>query len=141
MSAPTERSEAVRLVDVASLEPGTRDSLRKLGVQWLVWIELLSRGRLPGALCLGFREKRAFEPLELQLLEVLGDRLALLLASIQLQEQSKASLERARRESNMVDAERNQLDEERRRRDELIAAISHDLKNPLHTARLACREG
>ena len=33
VSPPTERSEAVRLVDVASLEPGARESLGKLGVQ------------------------------------------------------------------------------------------------------------
>lgn len=136
VSAPGERGEAVRLVDVTHLEPTTRQSLNELGVHWLVWIELLSHGRLPGALCLGFREKRAIEPIELQLLEVLGDRLALLLASIRLQEESKLSLERARRKSNMLETERNHMDEERRRRDELIASISHDLKNPLHTARL-----
>lgn len=135
-STPGERSEAVRLVNIQSLEPDARHKLEQLGIHWLVWVEILSRGRLPGALCLGFREKRAFDPMEIKLLEGLGERLALLLASIQLQEQSRAALERARRETNMLDAERNRLDEERRRRDELIAAISHDLKNPLNTARL-----
>lgn len=135
-STPSERGEAVRLVEVASLEAPARDNLRQLGIEWLVWVEILSRSRLPGALCLGFREQRAFDPVELHLLEVLGDRLALLLASIQLQQQSQSALERARRESHMLETERNSMDEERRRRDELIAAISHDLKNPLHTARL-----
>jgi signal transduction histidine kinase len=36
----------------------------------------------------------------------------------------------------MIEAERNSLEGERRRRDEIIAAISHDLKNPLHLARM-----
>jgi signal transduction histidine kinase len=130
------QSEAVIRMGLESLTPGERESLKQLGVERLVWIKILARGHLPGTLCLGFRAQRVIDPAELHLLEVLGERLALLLSSMQLQAQSAAALERARRESDMIEAERNKLDEERRQRDELIAAISHDLKNPLHTARL-----
>lgn len=134
LAASKERS--VRCTTLESLPPEARESLQKLGIESLAWVPLLAHGRLPGTLCLGFGGQKAFDPVELRLLEVLGDRLALLLSSIQLQEQSRTALERARRESDMLEAERNRLDEERRQRDQVIAAISHDLKNPLHTARL-----
>jgi signal transduction histidine kinase len=134
--ARSAQSEAVRCMDLESLTPGERESLKQLGAERLVWIKILAGGRLPGALCLGFGGKRLIDPAELHLLEILGERLALLLSSMQLQAQSRAALERARRESDMIEAERNKLDDERRQRDELIAAISHDMKNPLHTARL-----
>jgi signal transduction histidine kinase len=135
-SVAMSEERTVRCTPVGSLEPSARESLEKLALKSLVWVPILARGRLPGALCLGFAEQKAFDEVEIRLLEVLGDRLALLLSSIQLQEQSRVALERAQRESDMLEVERNRLDEERRQRDQLIAAISHDLKNPLHIARL-----
>jgi signal transduction histidine kinase len=135
-NAASEASDPVQLLDVKTLTPEAREPLRALEVGWLVLVQVGSRGGLQGVLCLGFRERHEVEPAEVRLLEALGDRLALLLASLELQEQSRAALERARRQVDMIEAERNSLDEERRRRDELIAAISHDLKNPLHSARL-----
>jgi signal transduction histidine kinase len=130
------RGEAVRLIDLDSLEPAAREGIEQLGVEWLVCVKILARDHLPGTLCLGFHEKRALDPAELHLLEVLGDRLALLLASVQLQEQSRAALERVGREHDLIEVERNRLEEERKNRDQLIAAISHDLKNPLSSAKL-----
>jgi signal transduction histidine kinase len=135
-SLANSEERSVRCTTIENLAPEARASLQKLGIESLAWVPLLARGRLPGTLCLGFRGQKAFDPVELRLLEVLGDRLGLLLSSIQLQEQSRAALERARHESDMLEAERNRLDEERQQRDQVIAAISHDLKNPLHTARL-----
>jgi signal transduction histidine kinase len=134
--ARNEHDDAVQLLDVAGLAREEGQSLNALGVSWLVLVRVVARGRVPGTLCLGFRERRALDPAERRLLEALADRLALLIASLQLHEQSRAALERARRQADMIEAERNGLDEERRRRDELIAAISHDLKNPLHTAKM-----
>jgi signal transduction histidine kinase len=130
------RGEAVRLIDLGSLEPTARERIKQLNIEWLVCVKILARNHLPGTLCLGFHEKRTLDPAELHLLEVLGDRLALLLASVQLQEQSRAALERASREHGLIEAERNRLEQERKNRDQLIAAISHDLKNPLSTAKL-----
>jgi signal transduction histidine kinase len=135
-SLANSEERSVRCTSIENLAPEARASLQRLGIESLAWVPLLARGRLPGTLCLGFRGHKAFDPVELRLLEVLGDRLGLLLSSIQLQEQSRAALERARHESDMLEAERNRLDEERQQRDQVIAAISHDLKNPLHTARL-----
>jgi signal transduction histidine kinase len=131
-----EHDDALHSLDVSSLPAAEAQSLNALGVSWLVLVRVVARGRVPGTLCLGFRERRNLEPAECRLLEALADRLALLIASLQLQEQSRAALERARRQADMIEAERTSLDEERRRRDELIAAISHDLKNPLHTAKM-----
>jgi signal transduction histidine kinase len=131
-----DEGEAVQMVAVAGLDALARAPLDELGIRWLVIVRVVSRGHVPGTLCLGFQDKRALDSREVHLLEVLGDRLALLLASLQLREQSHAALERVRLQTDMLEAERSRLDEERRRRDQLIAAISHDLKNPLSTARM-----
>jgi signal transduction histidine kinase len=131
-----EPKEAVELTDVLSLPPEGRDALVALGVSQLVLVRVVSPGDLRSTLCLCLRERRALDRAEHRMLQTLGDRLALLVASLQLQEQSRAALERVRRQFDMIEVERNSLEEERRRRDELITAISHDLKNPLQTAKL-----
>lgn len=126
----------VQRVDVAALDPAARDTLHKLDLQWLVVVRVVARDRVPGALCLGFKERSEFDAIELRLLETLGDRLALILASLQLQDQSSAALDRVRRQNDMLEAERDRMETERQQRDQLIAAISHDLKNPLSTVRM-----
>jgi signal transduction histidine kinase len=130
------RTGAVNVVNTTELDPATKDTLNKIGICWLVLVRVISRDRVPGTLCIGFREKNQFGAIELRLLETLGDRLALILASLQLQDQSTAALERARRQNDMLEAERNKMEDERKHRDHLIAAISHDLKNPLSTVRV-----
>jgi len=135
-AAQNGHNPSVRCTEARELDPSAYESLQQLGVEWLVWVKVFARGRLPATLCLGFAQKHDLDPIETQLLELLGDRLALLLSGIQLQEQSRAALERARRESDMLEVERSRLDAERRQRDEVLAAISHDLKNPLYTAKL-----
>jgi signal transduction histidine kinase len=129
-------ADKAHVVDVKDLEPAARESLSRLGLELLVLVKISPRARVPGTLCIGFRNHRAFDPVELRLLAALGDRVTLLLASLQLQEESISALERLRLQTDMLEADRNSLDEERRRRDEIIAAVSHDLKNPLSTAKL-----
>lgn len=128
--------DGAHVVRVKDLEPVARESLAQLGVELLVVVRISPRAHMPGTLCIGFRDNRVFDPVELRLLAALGDRVTLLLASLQLEEQSRVALERVRIQTDMLDAERNRLEDERRQRDEIIAAISHDLKNPLSTAKL-----
>jgi signal transduction histidine kinase len=128
--------DKAHVVEVKDLEPSARESLSRLGLELLVLVKISPRARVPGTLCIGFRSQRVFDPVELRLLAALGDRVTLLLASLQLQQESISAMERLQLQTDMLEADRNNLDEERRRRDEIIAAVSHDLKNPLSTAKL-----
>jgi signal transduction histidine kinase len=135
VAAPAETG-AVKLMSIAELDTAACETLNAAGIRWLILVRVISHDRVSGTLCLGFCQKSQFDPLELRLLETLGDRLALILTSLQLQDQSVAAMERVRRQNDMLEAERNRMEEEREQRDQLIAAISHDLKNPLSIARM-----
>jgi signal transduction histidine kinase len=133
----TGSSALIRCIDTSTLEPEARKSLEALEVQWLLVLHLPARGLTPGTLCFGFREKRVLDSIELRLFEVLADRLALILASVELHDESDAALRRAREQKAAVEAEKAAMAEEQVRREELIATISHDLRNPLSVAKMS----
>lgn len=135
-AAQTADSTDARLLAVEELRAEARDALEGVGIFWIVFVALPQSGWLPGTLCLGFREKPAFEPVALQLLKVLGERLTIFLSRIDVFEHSKVALERARRDVAVAEADRARLESEGLEREEVAATITHDLRTPLNTAKM-----
>lgn len=135
-SAQTAHSAEARLLPVDELGEEVRRALEGLGLTWVALVPLPQSGWLPGTLCLGFHEKPEFEPVALELLKVLGQRLTVFLSRIDVFEHSKVALERARRDAAEAEANRARLEVEGREREVVAATITHDLRSPLSTAKM-----
>jgi PAS domain S-box-containing protein len=97
--------------------------LRKKGVQALVGVPLLSGGHLLGVLQVGSVERRQFQFEDVELLKRAAERIAL-------------GIERSAR----IDAERRvreTLEASNRTKDEFLAMLGHELRNPLSAVRNA----
>lgn len=107
-------------VEKSGLEVPER--LRKTGARSILGMPLLPRGVLLGALYVGVRETRLFEPREVRMFESLGERLGMLLDDARVQSDLKAT--------NL------QLRTERELRDRFVAVLAHDLLGPLAAAKM-----
>jgi signal transduction histidine kinase len=83
---------------------------------------LLPRGVLFGALYVGVRETRLFEPREVRMFESLGERLGLLLDDARMQGDLQAT--------------NHQLRTEREVRERFVSVLAHDLLGPLAAAKM-----
>jgi signal transduction histidine kinase/DNA-binding response OmpR family regulator len=101
------------MLDVVTRDENNRRNLERLGPQSLIVTPLLASGRIHGALVLVQSESgRSFEPDDLEL-----------------------ACELARRAGMTIENARlfNQAQQATRARDELLAVVAHDLRNPLST--------
>jgi len=105
-----KQSPEARVVSSESLGGEASQALKGIGINWVVFVALPRSGWLPGTLCLGFRERPSFEPVSLELLQVLGQRLTVFLSRIDVFEHSKVALERARRDAEAAHSERARLE-------------------------------
>lgn len=135
-SAASKDSPEPRLLSVDELGSENSAALKDIGIEWTILASLPRTSWLPGTLCLGFHEKPVLEPIALQLLKVLGERLTVFLSRIDVYEHSKVALERARRDASIAEIERTRLESEGRRREEIAATITHDLRSPLNAAKM-----
>lgn len=110
------------VADVAKGGFDVPEPLRKTGARSILGMPLLSRGVLFGALYVGVRETRLFEPREVRMFESLGERLGTLLDNARVHGDLKA-----------INA---QLRAEREMRERFLAVLAHDLLGPLSAARM-----
>jgi hypothetical protein len=125
----TADSTDARLLAAEELGTEAYEALKGIGICWLVFVALPQSTWLPGTLCLGFREKPAFEPVALHLLKVLGERLTVFLSRIDVFEHSSVALERARRDAAVAEAERARLESEELQREQVAASILVDVSS------------
>jgi PAS domain S-box-containing protein len=120
---PTEREVLVGEIREVPLSTSVRDPehlrmLAALGLQSYIIVPLVARGRTLGALTLATAESgRRYDAVDVALAEDLAGRAALAIDNARLY-----------REAQDRSA---QLEASMRTRDDFLAAISHDLKNPL----------
>ena len=101
-----------------SLAVGDRyPAMRSLGVEAFVCYPLLAHGRLMGTLVFGTRRRPVLEIDELAVLQVFCDQVAM-------------AMERARLLAEL-ERRNNELAEADRRKDEFLAMLGHELRNPL----------
>ena len=118
----TGQSVLVRDFDDAALQAIAHDDehrngLRKLGLRSYMIIPLIAHGRTLGAITLSAAESgRHYNPLDLMLGEELGRRAGLAVESARLYRQAQQAV---------------------RARDDVLAIVSHDLRNPLNTIGLS----
>jgi len=110
------------VADVAKSGFEVPEPLRKAGARSILGMPLLPRGVLFGALYVGVRETRLYEPREVRLFESLGEGLGLLLHD----ERMQGDLQ----ETN------HQLRTEREVRERFLAVLAHDLLGPLAAAKM-----
>jgi signal transduction histidine kinase len=110
------------VADVATSDLDVPEPLRKTGARSILGMPLLPRGVLFGALYVGVRETRLFEPREVRMFESLGERLGLLLDDERMQGDLKAT--------------NHQLRIEREMRERFVAVLAHDLLGPLAAAKM-----
>jgi K+-sensing histidine kinase KdpD len=123
-------SFAYRLVDTrvgstwptSPKRPRGPEPLRKTGARSILGMPLLPRGVLLGALYVGVRETRLFEPREVRMFESLGERLGLLLDDERMQGDLRTT--------------NHQLRTEREVRERFVAVLAHDLLGPLAAAKM-----
>ena len=72
-------------------EPAMKQALKSEGVELVVSVPLMAKGRLVGAIQLGARETRAFAPEELALLAAIGQQVGMAVENARLYEQAQQS--------------------------------------------------
>ncbi len=72
-------------------EPAMKQALEREGVELVVSVPLMAKGRLVGAIQLGARETRAFAPEELALLAAIGQQVGMAVENARLYEQAQQS--------------------------------------------------
>jgi signal transduction histidine kinase len=110
------------VADVATSGLDVPEPLRKTGARSILGMPLLPRGVLFGALYVGVRETRLFEPREVRMFESLGEGLGLLLHDQRMQGDLQAT--------------NHQLRTEREVRERFVAVLAHDLLGPLAAAKM-----
>jgi PAS domain S-box-containing protein len=117
----TGHSELIPLVTpewlrAAELDPELLRVVEVLGPRSLMLVPLVARGRILGVMTLGAQEPGRYGDFELSIAEDLAGRAALAIDNARLY-----------RESQLAS----------RMRDEVLAIVSHDLRNPLNTIQLS----
>jgi signal transduction histidine kinase len=110
------------VADVAKSGLEVPEPLRKTGARSILGMPLLPRGVLFGALYVGVRETRLFEPREVRMFESLGERLGLILDDARMQGDLQAT--------------NHQLRTEREVRERFVSVLAHDLLGPLAAAKM-----
>jgi PAS domain S-box-containing protein len=114
-------AELVSVVDEAALEemctgPDHREMVRALGLSSAIVVPIRAKGRTLGAISLARTGGDAYGARDLELAEEVARRAALAVENARLYEQARAAV---------------------RARDEVVAVVSHDLRNPLNAVLIA----
>ena len=118
--------DGCRLVveDIQHSDDPRADLVRSFGVQAYACHPLLMQGKVIGTLSFGSRARPAFAEEDLSLMKMVADQVAMAMERIRL-------LEAAERRANEAEAAGEALREANRRKDEFLAMLSHELRNPL----------
>ncbi|HEX2076703.1 MAG TPA: ATP-binding protein [Longimicrobium sp.] len=117
----TGAPELIAVVDDAALEdmctgPEHREAVRSLGVTSAMVVPIRAKGRILGAVSLARTGGTAYDARDLAVAEELARRAALAVENARLYEQARQAV---------------------RVRDEVVAVVSHDLRNPLNAVLIA----
>ncbi|MET0552632.1 MAG: ATP-binding protein, partial [Vicinamibacteria bacterium] len=114
----------------ASLAP-LRDAVLAEGIRALLFVPIESQGRLIGKFMVYADAPRAFGADECRLAETIGRHVAFGLARVDAERSATAALARERAARTEADAARAQAESTNREKDEFLAMLAHELRNPL----------
>jgi PAS domain S-box-containing protein len=117
----TGTPEMIAVVDDAALRdmcigPEHQEAVRSLGVSSAIVVPIRAKGRTLGAVSLARTRGERYDPHDLEVAEELARRAALAVENARLYEQARQAV---------------------RARDEVVAVVSHDLRNPLNAVLIA----
>lgn len=119
------------IVENESVDPGLRELARKMGANSFLMVPLKARGATIGTLTLSMADSgRSFSPEDIAFVEVVASRCAVAVDNARLYRDGQIARATA-------SAERDRAQAAVKIREEVLAVVSHDLKNPLASIDLA----
>lgn len=126
----------ITISKVEELPAELKRSISLLGLKTVLGVKIQSHSEEIGILCIGFKEAKSFEPIELNLLGVLSDRLLLLLNHVRIYDQARDTLASLKRSEKQMELAKREFLDEQNQRDRMISSIVHDIRNPLTSAKM-----
>jgi PAS domain S-box-containing protein len=114
----------------ASLAP-LREAILAEGIRALLFVPIESQGRLIGKFMVYADAPRTFSPDECRLAETIGRHVAFGLVRVDAERAATLALARERAARAEADAARAQAESTNREKDEFLAMLAHELRNPL----------
>jgi len=108
-----------------------RDEIVHEGIRSLAFIPLQYQGRLLGKFMVYFEEPRVLTPEECRLAETIGQHVGFGLARVDAEAAAAEALERERTARTDADLARAHAEQVNRAKDEFLAMLAHELRNPL----------
>jgi signal transduction histidine kinase len=132
----TRDSPAPRPIVVADAasDPGLgslRDAILGEGIRALAFVPLVSQQRVIGKFMLYFDEPRDLAPRECRFAEIVGRHVSFGLARVDAVRAAEAAYVRERNARSEADAARTAAEHANQAKDEFLAMLAHELRNPL----------
>ncbi len=128
------RSPTPLLVDDVLTDPSMtalRDALTREGIRSLAFFPLVSQDRLLGKFMLYFDHPRRLTTEECRLAETIARHVSFGLARVDAEAATVEALERERAARQEADGARAEAEQASRAKDEFLAMLAHELRNPL----------
>jgi PAS domain S-box-containing protein len=132
----TRDSPAPRPVVVADADSdptlgALREEVLAEGIRALAFIPLVSQQKVVGKFMLYFDEPRELAPREIRLAEIIGRHVSFGLVRVDAVSAAEAAFVRERNARSEADAARAAAEHSSRAKDEFLAMLAHELRNPL----------
>ncbi len=130
-----KRNAVTAVSDVQETPEYHSDTIRGSAIRGLMGTPLPVRGQVIGALHVGFRQAKQFEPSEELLLSVVAERVAQAIDQTRLLEEARSAQRQTAQSLEAEHQARRRAEEAIRARDAFLAAAAHELKTPITSLR------
>jgi PAS domain S-box-containing protein len=132
-SRETQNPEALCIEDAVNDERmgSARAAIANEGIHSICFIPLVSMDKLIGKFAIYYDSAHWFDDAEVRLATTIGRHVSFGLSRLEAQEAVKSLLDRERRARKEADAARAEAERTSKGKDEFLAMLAHELRNPL----------